>query len=281
MSNDGMKIIPVCICYLCGKPILPEQESNKDHVVPKVLLQKKQPKIQGFDYGGKLITHQACNNKFGEGSSNLEVICKKALDLLYILLDEKCYIKRYCKGNPNLGLLVLDSTYLKGFTNRDLEFFGINDVRNKEYTSWSNVSYLETLEPINPRIKPTNIALTVLAKSSAAILVSRYKVLPDSTWKITVYPGLDDDDSIDMNDLMGRTQPFDIGVKVWIRNVSNEHLLVAYKHKKIITFFNFSFFDDTALDNILPMIFPNREIFQYRSNNLIDLVGYDWFKNSL
>lgn len=116
-----MTIIPVRICYLCGKPILPEHEIDEDHVVQKTLLGKKQPKMPGFDYGGRLITHKECNNKFGGAASRTEVICKKALSLLNVLFDEKCYIN---KADSNLGLWAIDSRYLKNFSKKEIEFLG-------------------------------------------------------------------------------------------------------------------------------------------------------------
>ena len=51
------------ICYLCGLPI--SGRKSDDHVVPKQLLRRKQPKVKGFDYAGMLPSNAKCNNQFG------------------------------------------------------------------------------------------------------------------------------------------------------------------------------------------------------------------------
>lgn len=276
-----MSIIPIRICYLCGKYILPEHQTDEDHVYQKALWIKKQPKVKGLEYVGTLITHRKCNNKFGGAAAKAEVICKKALILLSVLFDENCFIKRFYKGDPNLGLLAFNSRYLKGFSKWELEFFKINDVRNKKYKSWADISYLKKLDKVDPRRTPANIAITVLTKSAAALLVSRNNVLPDSYWRIAVYPGFDKDGNADFDNLFGQTKPFDIGVKVWIKEVSKADYLVIYKYENFIAFYHFSLSDDIALQQVLPSIFEREHIVHFKSNYLLDLIGYDWYENYL
>jgi hypothetical protein len=276
-----MAIIPVKICYLCGKYILPEHESNEDHIVPKVLLDKKPLKTMGFDHGGMLITHKECNDKFGEASSRTEVLCRKALSLLSVLYDENCSIKRFYKGDPKLGLWAIDSSFLKGFSKKEMEFFKINDGRNKDYKSWCNISSLMKMESVDPLKIPANIALSVLAKSASALLVTRFEVLPDSYWRIAVYPGLDKDNNIDLDHLFGQIKPFDIGVKVWIRKLGEIDYLLVYKHNLVIAFYHFNFLNDDALQEGLPTLFAKENIFQYKSKCLLNLINYDWFNNPL
>jgi len=280
-----MSIIPVRICYLCGQYILPEHETDEDHTYQKALWKKKQPKVKGLEYGGTITTHRKCNNEFGGAVAKTEVICKKAFILLNVLFDEKCYIKRFYKGDPNLGMLVLDSRHIKNFSKKELEFFKINDVLDKKYKSWADISYLKKLEKVDARRRPTNIAMTVSAKSAAALLVSHNNVSPDSYWRIAAYPGFDKEGNADFDNLFGQTKPFDIGVKVWSREVSKKDYLVIYKYDKFIAFYHFSFSNDTdALQKVLPSIFAkeNKEnIVHFKSNCLLDLIGYDWYENYL
>lgn len=72
-------------CYLCGKEIAENDVSSGDHVVPRQLISRTQPKVKGFDYGGVLPAHDRCNNEFGP-----ETYCAKALQLIEILQDPKC-----------------------------------------------------------------------------------------------------------------------------------------------------------------------------------------------
>ena len=48
-------------CYLCGE-LIQETDESADHVVPKALLERTQPKVKGFAYAGILPTHSRCNN---------------------------------------------------------------------------------------------------------------------------------------------------------------------------------------------------------------------------
>ena len=73
------------ICYLCGKEIVGSEESG-DHAFPKTLLKREQRKAKGFDYGGKLPTHENCNNTFGP-----ERFARKALELLQVLNNPDSY----------------------------------------------------------------------------------------------------------------------------------------------------------------------------------------------
>ena len=52
------------ICYLCNEPILPDQKISGDHVYPKGIMKREQPKVKGFDYAGKVDSHENCNNEF-------------------------------------------------------------------------------------------------------------------------------------------------------------------------------------------------------------------------
>lgn len=61
------------VCYLCGKRV-DAWDGSGDHVIPRTLLGDRPPKVKGFDYGGKVRTHRACNNRFGD-----EMHVRKAL----------------------------------------------------------------------------------------------------------------------------------------------------------------------------------------------------------
>ena len=74
------------ICYLCGLSI--SCQKSDDHVIPKQLITRKQPKVKGFEYAGKLPSHAECNNRFGPEISFL----------ISLLFDHNEGIKGICDG---------------------------------------------------------------------------------------------------------------------------------------------------------------------------------------
>ena len=81
------------LCYLCGEPVDASDVSG-DHVIPRTLLGDRPPKVKGFDYGGKVRTHRACNNRFGD-----ETNVRKALQLLGALHDSNTTLTRPAPGH--------------------------------------------------------------------------------------------------------------------------------------------------------------------------------------
>ncbi len=100
------------ICNLCGKPIV--ADATNDHVVPKQLLTRAQPKARGFDYAGVLPAHAACNNEFGP-----ERVGQQALTLIRVLHDEECFTELPNQNDPNNPILGIVGDCLHGFTKRD------------------------------------------------------------------------------------------------------------------------------------------------------------------
>lgn len=106
------------ICYLCGKKISADDQFSSDHVVPKLLIDRRQPKVKGFDYGGVIPTHESCNNNFGP-----EKYCRKALKIISKLNDPECISEFQHKQNPALRLMTLNAECFKEFSIKELCFF--------------------------------------------------------------------------------------------------------------------------------------------------------------
>lgn len=153
------------ICYLCSLPV--DQHSTRDHAVPKQLISRAQPKAKGFDYGGVLPTHPECNNRFGP-----ETYCTKALKLIEVLHNPKCVLKLPHKNDPSIRMMALNYECLKGFTKRDLDFFKFIDVRDKTVAEFSNPSFFSGKPKALPLRYALFVALAVLTKSAAALLVA-------------------------------------------------------------------------------------------------------------
>ncbi len=154
------------ICYLCGLPV--SGQKSDDHVVPKQLIKRSQPKVKGFDYAGKLPSHDSCNTRFRP-----EISCQKALRLISVLQDDNYFTIRTHQDNPDIKILAIDSDCLSAFSQQDLQFFKFIDVCNKELSKWSNPSFFTGKPKTNPLEHALFVSLSVLAKSASALLVSR------------------------------------------------------------------------------------------------------------
>jgi hypothetical protein len=258
-------------CYLCGKPIEDGRNSG-DHVVPKSLIQRKQPKVKGCDYAGELPTHEDCNNRFGP-----EIYVTKAIQLLGVLASNDGVLIRQHRQEPDIKIMAWDASKLEGFTERDLRFFKMIDVREEDYETFTNPDFLKGKQKTNAVQKATSIALSVLVKSAAAILVKRKIFSVPKKWKIYAVPYFGASSTTDFDNIMGETKPFDIGVKAWVKLLEQKNWLVLYKADTILVFFVFSF---SVLDPLkrLRRTFPDAEIFRFFGTSIRDLLTRGWVK---
>ena len=260
------------ICYLCNQEI-EENELSEDHIFPQLFITREQPKAKGFDYAGKIYTHKLCNNTFGGES---EAMCQKAL----ILLDAL-----YKLPTENIGtysdkpVMLITNESFSGFTEKDFEFFGLIDLTKRDIKELKNPAIFEEMKKVNPFIKPTNIALSVLAKSAAAFLVKRANILPGTKWKILAVLIPLNDSKFELDKLLGETKPLESGIKIYIKEWENKDLFVAYKVNNILALLNFGFSGNEENSKSLCKMFPEEMKFFYESDNLMDLIGYKWNEN--
>jgi hypothetical protein len=272
----GNKILR--LCYLCSEPI--ENEANEDHVVPKQFIKRNQPKVKGFEYGGVLETHTDCNNKFGGAGSKSEVVCQKALHLIRILHDENCFLLRERKSNPKDRILAINSECLKSFTKNDLEFFELIDVRHiKDLKEWTSHEFLSGHKHSDTFKKSINITLSVLAKSAAAFLVSRFSFWPEVRWRIMAIPYFSKDFNFDFDSLFGAVKPFEIGVKLWVKKWNDTDWFTSYKVHEICIVFNFINSRDSKIYERIQREFQGGSKLVFQSEKLINLIGHDWAAN--
>lgn len=269
-----MSDIILKICFLCGEAL--DANTDDDHVVQRQFV-RGQPKQKGLDYTGTIEVHESCNDWFGDKSSNAESICQKALQLLKLRFNEK-YLVRQKKDNPDIEIIAFTESDLKGFTKRDFDFFEFNDVRKLTNTEITSPDFFKNKTKLDPFKKPINVALSVLAKSAAALLFKRHSFYPLEKWNISATSFLGDP-KIDYDPFLGETKPFYPGVKAWVKEYRNGDWFCAYKLDEFQVYYVFTKTESLSNVDELKLIFPNNDIVFFRSKKLIDLVGYDWASN--
>ena len=259
-------------CYLCRKSIETDNVESEDHVVPRQFINRPQPKAKGFDYAGKLPSHEECNNRFGP-----ETYCQKAITIIQALHNEECIYKTPHPDNPAISIMALNSDCFPGFTERDLKYFKFIDVRNNDSTSLPEPDYFRDKVKTNPKKDSLFTALSVLTKSAAALLVKRHiKGIPES-WKIYAIPYVGAD-GVDFDELFGNTKPFEVGVKCWIKQMESGDWFVAYKAEGVLVYFLFSVTGDVATIEGITKVFDDADIQMFEGDTLMELVGYEWKK---
>ncbi|MBN2019027.1 MAG: hypothetical protein JW749_02245 [Sedimentisphaerales bacterium] len=258
------------ICYLCGK-LIQHEELSDDHVVPKQIIKRKQPKTKGFDYAGVLPSHEKCNNQFGP-----EKCCQKAMKLIEVLHDDNCFLKRQHRDNPNINILAINSACLSDFSRQDLKYFKFIDVRNKGLSEWSTLSFFTDKTKTDPIRQSLFVSFSVLAKSAAALLISRRLKNIPKQWRIIAIPYYGKGNTFDLDDIAGNTKPFDIGVKVWLYPANNGNWWITYKACDIVVFMFFWLSGISSdIEEIVPFR-PSAQCFEFQSTCLIDLIDYQW-----
>lgn len=265
------------ICYLCGNEIF-ESDDSEDHSFPKTLLKRERPKAKGYDYGGKLPAHGACNNTFGP-----ERMVRKAIELLQILNNPNAYSTFQNVKHPDINIMVIDSSFLSGLSKQEREFFKIKDVRNEEYSDWTNPEELRRHEKINPFMIPWNTALSVMAKSAAAILVKRYNIPSNNTpWRILAILNYTDDTNIDLSDQFGKAKPFDEGIELYIKILEKSRdYFVVFRYESLIIYLFFAF--EIGYQNIrrTKSIFSNQNLLLFEKDTLLELRDFNWIEHDI
>lgn len=265
------------ICYLCGKEII-ESDDSEDHAFPKTLLKREHPKAKEYDYGGKLPTHETCNNTFGP-----ERFARKAIELLQILNNPDSYSTFQNVKHPDIEIMGIDSTFLSALSMQEREFFKINDVRNEKYSDWTDPETIRRHEKINPFMIPWNTALSVLAKSAAAILVKRYNIAPENTpWRILAILNYTKDENIDLSKQFGKVKPFDEGIELYIKIFEKSRdYFVVFRYESLIVYLFFAL--EPGYKNIkrIKNIFSGQNLLLFEKDTLLELKDFKWLEHDL
>lgn len=258
------------ICYLCSSAIL--DKPSGDHAVPAGLIERIQPKAKGYDYAGLVPTHIECNNRFGP-----ETYTAKALDLLAAWGDPECFLERQHVADASIKIMAINSECLPTFTEGDLRFFRIIDVREVGDDDWSSPEFFKDKKRTNPQREALLVALSVLAKSSAALLVKRHRVQVPSSWRIFSFPYSGASETLDFDGILGDTKPFEDGVKAWIKRLDTDDWFVIYKARGVLLFTVFAFSNADVLSLIGPK-FSDTDRFYFEGATLNELLTTGWKK---
>lgn len=109
------------------------------------------------------------------------------------------------------------------------------------------------------------------------MLISRHIKTVPSYWRIVAVPYVGAD-KVDFDVLLGDTKPFDVGVKVWIRQMENDDWFVFYKAENVLVYFLFWFSGDKAIFDGVTRIFEDADRLVFEGEYLNHLVGYQWRK---
>ena len=260
------------VCYLCGQPI-PTGQSSGDHAVPRVLHRGKQPKVPGFDYGGKLPTHAKCNNGFRD-----ERYVLKALDLIAAFHDRDAILHHSLPGNPPIRVAVLNSEKLPQFTQADLRFFKINDARDDE----TGAQHIRRAVPGDPLRLALFVSLAVLAKSAAALLLARGHLggVPEE-WNIVAIPYAGDATSVNFSDVFGDQRPFAPGVEVYMGGFDPAPALALYVTNKLMVYFLIgNARTSSPYESAIIRAFADTDSWRFSGDNLMQLMGHHWQRAS-
>lgn len=217
------------LCYLCGGPLDDGRATSEDHVVPRQLILRDQPRAVGFDYGGVIETHQECNNRFSP-----EGMAPKALALISALNDPLSFEHIDSTGEE----LKLKPDCLSGISKVDLEFFGLTQGQPARASD-----LLESLE------RATKTAVSVLTKSAAARIVDQHLSGVPSVWRVLAAPKHTAEPSTCFRSVFGDQRPFEIGTDIHVKRLaeSAEDYFVAYTARQFVLLLYFGFSGDTTV----------------------------------
>ena len=174
--------------------------------------------------------------------------------------------------------MALNSACLKEFTKRDLVFFKFIDVRQKSVADFSTPSFFSDKPKTLPIRDALFVALSVLTKSAAALLVARHLQVPPPSWNVLAIPYTGATEAHDFDAIFGSTKPFDVGVKVWLRRFESGDWFALYRARSVLIFFLFRLSPSAENWNGMVERFPDAEKLAFTGARLMDLIGYRWQK---
>jgi hypothetical protein len=257
------------ICYLCGTAIEPGQRITGDHVVPVVFLGKKQPKRVGFDYAGRLRTHQACNNNFSD-----ESFLNQAVHLLELVRTQQMHNALQSREHPQITILPVTPDQVPRFTGREFKRFAFTDARQVDPEALKDPAFYEGKKKVNLLRIAAQATMAVKAKSSAALLVKRVIKRVPTHWRIYATP-FEIGDEADLSAHFGSTKPFGPCTRATMREVASGEWLVVYQHRNFLTFLLF-ILHERDIDPRETLSHPNCEIYAFFGTSINELGGYDW-----
>lgn len=173
-------------------------------------------------------------------------------------------------------MLALNGATLPGFGSRDFRFFGIHDARNDPVEGFDDPAYYVGKPRADLRRTVLCTSLSVLAKSAAALLVSRHLEEPPETWEIVCVWRAGDAMAVDLSPVFGETRPFAPDVRVWTKKLGSCSWNLVYATGTAMACFFFLIDDERKLIEGIRERFPGEPCLRFQEASLMDLVGHDW-----
>ncbi len=173
--------------------------------------------------------------------------------------------------------MVINSQCFPDFTKRDLRFFKLIDGTATDPQDLANLEYFEGKQKTNLKKDALFIALSVLAKSAAALIISRHQQNIPKNWEILAIP-YSGANNVDFDELFGDTKPFETSVKTWIKETEAGDWYVAYKAGSVLVYFLFVFYPGSPFLKHMADLYADDEPRVFRGSKLLELVDYEWEK---
>lgn len=257
------------ICYLCNEIIKVDDEKSSDHVVPRLLIDREQPKVKGYDYGGSIKTHKSCNNHFGP-----EDYGRKALKIISKLNDPDCISTLIL--DPSIKIMALNSACFEEFTDKELTYFKVRDVRNNTNFEITDPDFIKSEPSTNIREKVLFTTFAVLVKSAAALLIKRSLMQIPSKWKVLAIPYHGATKELNLNRIFGEAKPFDKDVKIYIQDLNAGIYLVLYLAYGVMLYVFIQISENDKYFKEIAAKHPDADCYVFNSNCINDLIDYQW-----
>lgn len=258
------------VCYLCGLPI--SEKVSRDHVVPKQIIEREQPRAKGFDYGGVLPTHERCNNDFGP-----EAVFRTATRLLPLLVGDMGRRTIRHPEDPLVKMRIWNSGRYSWMTEAERRFFGFIDATSYEDGSLPSLDFLESQKKSNPLGHALRITYSVLTKSAMAILIAKYGVDLPREWIVYASAFFAHGSEFSLTDLTDDTWIFDQGVEASVSQETSSDWAILYKVGPVILVLAVSLAGADRLIGFRDKL-PGNDIYVFRGKSLNDLLTIGWTK---
>jgi len=257
---------PDC-CYICGMTIAPG-EGTDDHRVQKFLQKGAQPRRAGYDYGGVARTHRRCNNEFREEAS-----AGTALRILSALHHPKATVVGIYPDDPTLTVRALNSEVFGEFSEAELRVFNIRDGRSMS-DDLPSPQQIRSGKKTNLERQAVPIALSVLLKSSIALLIDRHNLpiaAPRHVWATPWTCGPQAADELRADGF----KPFHEEV-FWKVTEGPEAIEVRYFAHGVLVFFWLLREPNLRFERAIIQTLPNADHWLFRGTSLNDLRDHPW-----
>jgi hypothetical protein len=200
----------------------------------------------------------------------------KGLDLLGVLHEPTFGSPLQHRIRPDITILPLDASKLSHFTQRDLIFFKMIDVRELDVSELSDPDFYTGKVKTNPIRDALFIVLSVVAKSAAALLVKRYLREVPGFWRMYAQPYTGSLSHFDLSGLLGENKPFDKEMRVWIVELPNRNWHVIYAAEGTLVFLTFAFNDRRRLLREIKDTHADAHTFYFAGTCINELLVAGW-----